>query len=84
MPDIYLTKGRRVTARWFDSKLVALAGNQLKVGATPREVTGIVTHIRGDHPSAPTQVDVHIQPDDGGDEVVVKHEWITDVWEEEE
>lgn len=65
-------KGDRIRAQWLDAKLVALAGAQMKVGASGREVTGIVRHIRGDHPTNPTEVRVFIDPDGAWDGPVVK------------
>lgn len=80
--EIFLTKGMRVRARWLDSRLVALSGMQMKAEATPTEVEGVVTHVRGDHPTNPTEVRVWVQPDEG-EEVVVKPEWIFEVCGEE-
>lgn len=52
---------------------------QMKLGVTERVVQGVVTHVRGDDPTAPTKVEVHIQPEGGGDEVRVKPEHIVQV-----
>lgn len=71
---VQMVKGMRVRAEWLEAKpegTVSLAGVQTKVGAVQRIVEGVVTHIRGDKPTAPTTVGVWIQPDDGGPEVVV-------------
>lgn len=68
-----LRKGMRVRAEWLDAAPLgsfSLAGVQPKVSATAHTVEGVVTHIRGDHPTDPTSVGVWIQPDDG-DEVTV-------------
>jgi hypothetical protein len=43
---------------------------------TERVVKGVVTHIRGDHPTAPTKVEVHIKPEGGGEEIRVQPEHI--------
>lgn len=69
----FLQKGDRVHARWLHAKtdLSSLAGMNFKFEATDREVVGIVRHIRGDHPTNPTSIRVWIEPDAGGDEVVV-------------
>jgi len=67
-----LTKGMRVRAEWLEAQpvgAVSLAGVQTKVGATLRVVEGVVTHIRGNHPTAPTSVGVWIKTD-AGEEVV--------------
>ncbi len=62
-----LTKGMRVTARWMEANNPpsSLSGMQMKIGVHGREVTGIVTHIRGDHPTKSTKFSVAIKPDDG-------------------
>lgn len=65
---ITLNKGDRVRARWFVAQTeppVALAGVQMKFQANEREVVGVITHIRGDHPTNPTSIGVWIQPDEG-------------------
>ena len=49
----------------------SLAGVADKVTATSTTVSGVVTHVRGDHPTNPTSVGVWIQPDDGSAEIVV-------------
>lgn len=73
----YLKKGDHVRARWFgDGKAVALAGVQMKFQVSEKTVEGTVTHIRGDHPVNPTKVEIWVQPDSGGDEVVIKPEWV--------
>lgn len=61
--DYYLQKGDHVTAEWMETKPVALAGVQMKLGGTLKTVTGIVTHIRGDHPTNPTSIGVCIKDD---------------------
>jgi hypothetical protein len=38
---------------------------QLKFGADLQEVSGVVTHIRGDHPTSPTKVMLTVRQDDG-------------------
>ena len=63
-----LKKGDRVRARWMAVKTdppAALAGMQLKFEGRYKEVCGVVTHIRGDHPTEPVEVAVWIQPDEG-------------------
>jgi hypothetical protein len=73
--NVFVDKGMRVRAEWFDTKPVALAGAQMKLGATLRQVEGTVTHVWGDHPTKPTKVTVAIQPDEG-DEVEIQQEHI--------
>jgi hypothetical protein len=63
--DDYLTKGDRVTATWIDAEPKALSGVQIKVSGEFKTVTGVVTHIRGDHPINPTSVGVAIMDDEG-------------------
>lgn len=73
--DIQLTLNMRVRAEWFEAKpdgSVSLAGVQRKVSALLKTVEGRITHIRGNHPTAPTSIGVWIQPDAGGAEVVVE------------
>lgn len=76
-----LTKGMKVEARWFqaDDPPGSLSGNQMKLTVTEKLVVGTVTHIRGDHPTTPTRVEVHVKPDDGGEEIRVKPEHIVRV-----
>lgn len=80
--EVFLTKGMRVRAEWFDTHVAGLPGAQIKFGATKRLVEGVVTHVRGDHPTHPTEVRVWVKRDEG-DEVVVKPEWIVAVFGEE-
>lgn len=73
-----LKKGMRVRAEWFaDARPAHLAGVQAKLSATLRVVEGVVTHIRGDHPTSPTSpttVGVWVMTDAGAEEVVdLKH-----------
>lgn len=75
----FLKKGDRVRAQWFQTTDAALAGMQPKVGAILVNVEGRVTHVRGDHPTNPTQIRVWVKPDDGGDEVIVDPKHITAV-----
>lgn len=77
MPNHHLAKGDRVHARWLEATDACLAGMQAKVGAVQREVIGVVTHIRGDHPTDPKSIRVWVQPDDGGAEEIINPEHIT-------
>ncbi len=65
--EVFVSKGMRV----FVQALVAqrtgthsLAGAQMKVSAQHVELTGTIAHVRGDHPTAPTNIGVWIAPDD--------------------
>lgn len=64
MANGYVTKGSRIRAQWFQAvdPPASLAGMQLKFGATKFDVVGIVRHVRGDHPTAPTQIRFYIDP----------------------
>ena len=48
----------------------SLAGVQSKLLAETFVVEGVVTHIRGDHPTKPTQVKVWVLQDDGQELVI--------------
>ena len=68
-----IVKGTRIHARWFQvtDLIPVLAGMQDKVTGEWRDVIGTVRHIRGDHPVNPTTIGLWVEPDGGGDEVVV-------------
>lgn len=51
MTDAYVAKGTRLRARWLQARPVSLAGMQMKVEAAEVSVTGVVRHIRTDHPT---------------------------------
>lgn len=76
-----IKKGSRVRAHWFQANNPpsSLAGMQMKLGVTERHVIGTITHIWADSPWNPTQYEIAIQPDGGGEEVVVKPSWIKEV-----
>jgi len=61
----YITKGTRIRAHWFqvNDPPSSLAGMQMKFGVTERVVTGVVRHVRGDHPVTPTEVRFYIDPE---------------------
>lgn len=75
----WITKGMRVRARWQETDVVALAGETMKFQVSGGDVTGVVMHIRGDHPTQPTSIRLWILPDEGGEEIIVKPEWIVSV-----
>lgn len=66
-----IVKGTRVQAQWFQATDACLAGMQPKTGAIQHNVIGVVTHIRGDHPTQPKIIRVWVKPDVGGDEVII-------------
>jgi hypothetical protein len=71
-----IMKGDWVHAAWFEATDACLSGTQMKVEAKMREVRGTITHIRGNHPTEPTSIRIWVQPDEGGDEVVIEPQWI--------
>lgn len=72
MPTVTINKGSRVHAQVFEVQPMAcLAGAQMKVAAKSRVICGTVTHVWGDHPTAPTKYEICIKPDGEPDEVVV-------------
>lgn len=60
---ITYVKGDRIRASWLACEPACLAGAQMKLGAKPMTVTGVVRHIRGDHPTNPTTIRVYVDPD---------------------
>jgi hypothetical protein len=72
MPTVTVNKGSRVHAQVFKvNPMTCLSGAQMKVGATCRNIVGTVTHVWGDHPTAPTKYEIAIKPDGEDEEVVV-------------
>lgn len=68
-----LVRGMRIVAELFEARppgSASLAGMQTKTAATMRIVSGVVTHIRGDHPTRQTSVGVWIETEDGQEVVV--------------
>lgn len=92
---VQIQKGTRIHAEWSHSRMVGLAGVQMKLGATKVALTGVVRHIRGDHPTNPTAIRFFVDPDhdDGSFEklkvelcpscghphIVVRPEWVLQV-----
>lgn len=76
-----LRKGSRVKAHWFQANdpPSSLAGMQMKLGVTEKQVEGVVTHIRSDGAFKPHRVAVWVQPDGGGPEVIINPAWIREV-----
>lgn len=69
MTDGYLTKGKRVRVQYFKSRPVPLSGHQIKFEAEWIDVTGEVTYVQGDHPTAPKLVEIFIKSDEDGAEI---------------
>ena len=80
---VWIAKGTRLRAEWFGVKPVGLAGAQMKLGATVRTVVGTVVGVRGDAPRAEdcTEIYFEVQPDDGGETVMVKSPWVKEVFD---
>lgn len=81
-----ITKGTVVRARWFDARVVGLAGVQAKVEGTEHEIVGPVRHVRSDHPTREVNVSIHIEHESGEmcakcgvKEVAVRHEHVIGV-----
>jgi hypothetical protein len=60
-----IRKGDRI--RWSEVTVPAPAGAQMKVQLVRR--AGIVRHVRGNDPVAPTSVRIYVDPDDGAGDV---------------
>lgn len=61
----FVRKGDWIRAQWLRATDACLAGCMPKVGAEGIDVSGIVRHVRGDHPTTPTTVRLYVDPDDG-------------------
>jgi hypothetical protein len=77
--EVYITKGLRVRYEFFRAYPTCLAGAQMKLGATMVSGTGVVTDVRGDHPTAPTRIWFMVRPDGGEDEVEVPQGGVKEV-----
>lgn len=71
-----IKKGDWVLAEWFEPNESCLSGSQLKFAVRHKYVNGIVRHIRGNHPTQPTSIRLFIEPDEGGEEVLVAPSWV--------
>lgn len=80
---VTLVRGMRVRAEWLEVKPVALAGAQMKLEGTRREVVGTVEKLYGNDPVAPDleTLTVLIRPDDGGPAVEVPVARLTNVFD---
>jgi hypothetical protein len=70
MSTVNIVKGSRIRAQWFQAKTnppACLAGAMMKFGATSYDVSGVIRHFRGDHPTSPTVIQIFIDPDPGYD-----------------
>ena len=80
LPDqVNIKKGCRIRAGWLQvDPAASLAGMQPKFAMTSKTVEGVVTHVRGDHPTHPTMIRIWVQPDEGP-EVIVKPEHVLEI-----
>lgn len=83
-----VVKGTRIRAQWFQANdpPSSLAGMQMKLGVTSREVVGTVTHINGyarsqeDHEAGRyLRTTVTVQPDNGGEEIEIDSKHVVEV-----
>ena len=72
--EAYVEKGTRLRAHWLQARPVSLSGMQMKAGATEVRVTGVVRHIRTDHPTELVNPTFFIDVEEGaGYEEHVQH-----------
>jgi len=76
MPKVTLHKGDWIQAEWLEPNEGCLSGNQMKFSAETKQVSGIVRHVRGNHPTHPTSIRLFVEPDGGGDQVLVAPDWV--------
>jgi hypothetical protein len=62
---VNIVKGARIRVHSEVVYFPALAGMQPKIGLAVQGFVGTVRHLRGDHPTAPTEVRIYADPDDG-------------------
>lgn len=60
---VNITKGTRIRVQSMTAYLPCLAGMQMKFGVKTQDFTGVVRHVRGDHPTNPTQIRFYVDPD---------------------
>jgi hypothetical protein len=58
-----IVKGTLIKAQWLKATPASLAGVQMKVGAVAKSISGVVRHIRGDHPTDPTIIKLYVEPE---------------------
>lgn len=66
--SVFVTKGTRLRFRVFHARplgYVSLAGVQTKTSGQFVEREGVVTHVRGDHPTHPTSIRLWLRLGDG-------------------
>jgi hypothetical protein len=73
-PDDYIKYGSRVLVKFFEAQepgTYSIAGVQPKVVGRFVEFTGTVRHIRGNHPTSPTEVRLWVEPDGAGEDIPI-------------
>ena len=63
MEEKVITKGNRIRWRIQRVYLPCLSGAQFKMGVDVSDHSGIVRHVRGDHPVKPTKTVLYVDPD---------------------
>lgn len=76
---VAFNKGDRVRAQWYQAQTsgFSLAGMQLKFLASARVLVGRVAHVRGNHPTQPTEIRVYLDPEEPYDGPMVTLEGCT-------
>lgn len=63
--NMYVERGSRIRAQWWEARQVGLAGMGFKAGVEPITLEGKVLKIRGDHPTNPKTVGLLVEDDAG-------------------
>lgn len=82
----WIKKGDWIRAERFESYVASLAGAQPKTAAHLATISGQVRHVRGDHPTQPSEVRLFIKANAGTwcercgcHEVIVRPEHVVEV-----
>lgn len=73
---MHIEKGDWVSAEWLEPHEAGLSGSAIKFAAKTKTISGIVRHVRGDHPTRPTSIRLFVEPDGGGEQVLVAPSWV--------
>lgn len=71
--NVTVKKGMKLLIRRMVAKKLgsySIAGNQMKIVVEKEEFEGVVTHIRGDHPTHPKLIDIVVKRADGTETTV--------------
>ena len=66
--DDFITRGMRIRFQVFQAQPIgtfSIAGVQPKLNVASFSGEGVVTDVRGDHPTHPTKIGVWVRTDDG-------------------